>query len=232
MDHTEAVKEMATERYLLNELTPEVRDAFEEHMFDCQECATDVRAGALFLDEAKAQLPQITEPAARKAPERERVTHKKPWWTFWTMPSFAAPAFAALLGVIAYQNLALIPGLRTAAAEPRLVPWASIHAGTRGGAPTPVPAERGQGAVVLIDLPAQPSYASYAYDLYDPQGKQFWSHTTSATTQNDGGSETLSLVIPGSGLKEGSYTLNLYGISPQGVRTSIGRRVLDVHFRD
>ncbi len=232
MDHTEAVQEMATERYLLNELTPEVRDAFEEHMFDCQECAMDVRAGSVFLEEAKAQLPQITAPAAKKAPERERAANKKPWWTFWTMPGFAAPVFAALLGVIAYQNIALIPGLRTAATEPLLLPWTSVHAGTRGAAPTLVTADRKQGAVVLIDLPQEASYASYAYDLSDPQGKQIWSQTVVANSQNESDAETLSLFIPGSGLKEGSYTLNLYGISPQGARTSIGRRSLDVHFRD
>jgi Putative zinc-finger len=232
MDHTEAVQEMATERYLLNELTPELRDAFEEHMFDCHDCAMDVRAGALFLDETKVQLPQITEPEARKAPERERAANKKPWWTFWTMPGFAAPAFAALLGVIAYQNVATIPALRTAATEPRLLPWTTLHTGTRGAEPTLIRADRKQGAVLLIDLPQQPSYASYAYDLFDPQGKQVWTKAVTAASQNDGESETLSLVLQGSGLKEGTYTLNLYGISPQGARTLVGRRVLDVHFRD
>ena len=42
MTHSEAVQQMAAERYLLDELAPDVRDAFEEHMFDCQECALDV----------------------------------------------------------------------------------------------------------------------------------------------------------------------------------------------
>ena len=236
MDHSEAVQEMATERYLLDELTPEVRDAFEEHMFDCQECTMDVRAGSVFLDEAKVQLPQITAATARKAPERAQPESKKPWWTFWTMPGFApgfaAPVFAALLGVIAYQNLALIPGLRTAASEPRLLPWSSLHMGTRGTEPTTIVADRKQGAIVLIDLPQQPSYASYAYDLVDPQGKLFWSKTVLAASQNDNEAQTDSLFIPGSGLKEGAYTLNLYGISPQGARTQIQRRTLDVHFRE
>jgi hypothetical protein len=201
-------------------------------MFDCQDCATDVRAGSFFLGEAKEQLPHIMEPEARKAPERERAANKKPWWTLWTMPAFAAPAFAALLGVIAYQNVAMIPALRTAATEPRLLPWTSLHTGTRGAEPTLIRADRKQGAVLLIDLPQQPSYASYAYDLFDPQGKQVWTQAVTAASQNDGESETLSLLLPGSGLKEGSYTLNLYGISPQGARTLVGRRVLDVHFRD
>ena len=60
MDHSEAVEQMLAERYLLNELPPEMRDAFEEHMFDCPECAFDMRAGAAFIDEAKLQLPGLT----------------------------------------------------------------------------------------------------------------------------------------------------------------------------
>ena len=44
---------MATERYLLDEMSPELREAFEEHMFECTECALDVRSGNVFLSEAK-----------------------------------------------------------------------------------------------------------------------------------------------------------------------------------
>ena len=35
MDHSEAVQLMATERYLLGELSPDQREAFEEHFFEC-----------------------------------------------------------------------------------------------------------------------------------------------------------------------------------------------------
>jgi anti-sigma factor RsiW len=45
MNHDEAVQLMATEKYLLNELTPEQREAFEAHFFECVDCAKDVRAG-------------------------------------------------------------------------------------------------------------------------------------------------------------------------------------------
>ena len=42
MDHSEAVRLMATERYLLGEMSPDVREAFEGHLFECEECALDV----------------------------------------------------------------------------------------------------------------------------------------------------------------------------------------------
>ena len=234
MNHDEAVQEMATERYLLDELSPELREAFEEHMFDCQECAFDVRAGNVFLTEAKVQLPAMVASSAPAEPARpeakpEPRQPKKPWWSFLTAPAFAVPAFAMLLGVVAFQNVSTIPSLRSAAPEPRMLPWSSLHMGTRGAEPTVVQADRKQGAVILIELPVQPVYTSYAVDLYDPQGKRIWTQTVTAS-QNDGGAGTLSLLIPGAGLEQGSYALNLAGISPQGARTELGRRALDVHF--
>jgi anti-sigma factor RsiW len=237
MNHDEAVQEMATERYLLDELSPELREAFEEHMFDCQECAFDVRAGNVFLTEAKVQLPAIVASAAaaespRPETNRDPRPAKKPWWSFLTAPAFAVPAFAMLLGVVAFQNVSTIPSLRSAATEPRMLPWSSLHMGTRGAEPTVVQADRKQGAVILIDLPQQPVYTSYAVDLYDPQGKRIWTQTVTASSQNDGEAGTLSLVIPGAGLEQGSYALNLAGISPQGARTELGRRALDVHFNE
>jgi Putative zinc-finger len=37
MDHHQATQLTAVEKYLLDELPPELRDEFEEHYFDCQE---------------------------------------------------------------------------------------------------------------------------------------------------------------------------------------------------
>ena len=218
---------MATERYLLDEMSPELREAFEEHMFECTECSLDVRAGNVFLSEAKVQLPELTarkaEVPARSAPAQA----KKPWWSVFAMPAFAAPAFAALVAVIAFQNFATIPSLRSTAAEPRIIAPSSLHADTRGSEPTVVQADRKQGAAVLIELPQQPNYSSYEIDLSDPQGKRFWTKTVTAPPAG-----TLSLSIPGMGLQVGFYTLNLAGISPQGARTELGRRTLDVHLNE
>jgi anti-sigma factor RsiW len=235
MNHDEAVQEMATERYLLDELSPEFREAFEEHMFECQECAFDVRSGNVFMNEAKVQLPEVITAAAPQV--RPATTEpKKPFWSFWAIPAFrpvfAVPTFAVLLGVIGFQNLFTIPSLHTAASQPRLVPWTSMHMGTRGAEPIAVQADRSRGAVVLIDLPRQSAYASYAVDLYDPQGRRIWTQAITVPAENDAGSGTLSLLIPGTGLQQGTYALNLAGISPQGARSELGRRALNVHFNE
>ena len=231
MNHDTAVEQMAIERYLLDELTSELREEFEEHMFDCQECSVDLRAGAFFVEEAKVQLPELTRiPSAQPLNRAVKPTRDHRDWFGWLRPAFAVPTFAALVAVIAYQNLATIPSLRSAATEPRLVPWVSFHTGTRGDAHLDVLADRAQGAGVLIEVPPAGSYASYAFELDDAQGKRFWTHTSPASNPSAVGGGMFSLVIPGSALQQGSYTLITSGITPQGGRTEIDRRILDVHF--
>jgi len=53
MDHDEAVRSMATERYLGEEMDESERDAFEAHYFDCAVCAEDVKAAYALHDRAR-----------------------------------------------------------------------------------------------------------------------------------------------------------------------------------
>ncbi|MGC2639684.1 MAG: zf-HC2 domain-containing protein [Acidobacteriaceae bacterium] len=224
MDHSEAVRMMATERYLLGELSPDLRDAFEGHLFECEECALDLRAGAALIEGMKAELaaPAAAGVAEQGAPRRRD-------WFAWLRPAFAVPAFAVLLLVIGYQNLALIPTLRSAARQPRITPWATLHVGTRDGAPLPVVADRNSGAALIIDVADTAAYSSFAFTLEGPQGKLFWTETLQASGSQTG-EQPLSLVIPGVGLQPGPYTLTITGITPQGSRTQLDRRVLDIRF--
>ena len=233
MEHSEAVELMATERYLLGELTSEQREAFEAHFFDCYECALDVRAEAAFLKEAKTQLPQMARaeaPAAMAERPRPAMPEKKHRdWFGWVRPAWAVPVFAALLVVIGYQNLATIPGLRSAAESPRVGPWSTLHVGTRAGSHTAVTADRNAGTVLLVDIPNDGAYASFAFELTNPEGKAFRTQTVKAPANGEG---TVSLTIPGKGLQEGAWTLSISGITAQGMRTELERQILDVRFNE
>lgn len=229
MDHGEAVQMMAVERYLLDELTPEEKDAFEKHLFDCGECALDLRASAAFVSEARVQLSQMDaepSPAALTGPAAQPAKSAR-WWILW-QPAVAVPVFAVMLAVIAYQNVSTIPGLRKAATEPRILHSNAIHAGTRGSIHTSVLADRIGGLALAIELPQSASYSSYAFELSDPSGKQVWSRTLPASSTSEDGA--VSLVIPGAGLTQGSYSLSIFGITPTSGRVEIDRRVLDVQF--
>jgi hypothetical protein len=50
MTHDEAKKLMAAEAYILNDLETAERNAFEEHFFDCTDCAADVLDAAKIAD--------------------------------------------------------------------------------------------------------------------------------------------------------------------------------------
>ena len=172
MNHTEAMEQMAAERYLLNELAPDARDAFEEHIFDCPECALDLRAGILFVQEAKNQIPALAASQAKS--EETKSSNKRNFAFSWWRPAFALPAMAALLIVVGYQNFVTFPALRQSATEPRLAPVVPVHPATRGATRPTFTVDRAHGLALPIHLSAEPgmaSPASYSLSLRNPEGK-------------------------------------------------------------
>ena len=225
MNHTEAVEQLAVERYLLDELTPDTREAFEEHLFDCRECALDLRAGTLFVDEAKAQLPGLPDHSAVE----EKAPRTKPgFWLFLLRPALVAPAFAALLAIVVFQNVVTFPTLRDAAGQPRLVPLTHLRPATRGASHLSLTADRAHGTALQVDLPGEPVATSYSVDLHDAQGKLIWTAIMPASSHQPDEDQQLSLFIPGARLSSGAYTLNVAGLDAQGERISAVAYVFDI----
>jgi hypothetical protein len=230
MNHSDAIKEMAAERYLLDELSPDVRDAFEEHMFDCTECALDVRSGSAFIGEAKAQLPGIGlgSPAANKtAMPRE----KNKQWFAWLRPAFAVPVLATLLLVVGYQNLVTLPALHNSVNQPRIAQVAPLYGATRGSSHASITADRVNGIALPIDVPldsAAGNYISLSFELSNAQGKVVWKSSIQAPPPGANPDLQLSVVLPGSMLENGTYALTVSGGDTHGGRNAIGRYVFDV----
>ena len=67
MDHTEAIETMAAQRYVLDEMTPEDRDAFEEHFFGCAECHADVKDGETIADTLRREKATVHKFEPRKS---------------------------------------------------------------------------------------------------------------------------------------------------------------------
>src|ERR1700683_1797133 len=102
MDHEMVAAQKMTERYLLDELDPAARDEFEEHYFNCTECASDVQAAAVLIERIRDGA--IPDPAPRPVPAPPAVP-TSPAWLAWLRPAFIVPVMAVLLAVVAYQNL-------------------------------------------------------------------------------------------------------------------------------
>ncbi len=222
MDHDEAVRQKATERYLLGELDPELKDQFEEHLFDCQDCALDVRAAAMFVEQSKAMLSQPTVTLPQRAPA------PRAGWLAWFRPAFAVPVLALLLAVVGYQNLVTYPHLMQAANRPQVGPWASINVSTRGVTPIVIKADRGEGFALLINLPPEEGFASYAADLYNPAQKLEWSGPISTATPEEG----RQIYIPGRNREPGAYKLVVRGITAAGESKEISQHSIDLQIQN
>jgi len=221
MDHNEAVRLKATEQYLLNELDTEQLDQFEEHLFDCPECALDLRAAAMFLEQSKSVLSGPEKPKLAAMPVRSSA------WLDWLRPALAVPALALLLLAIGYQNFVTIPAMREASSRPAILPFATLTVATRSATTPVVRAAAGQPFMLLLNIPAESRFSSYLVDLYDPAGKIQWSLPISAEAAND----TVPLRIPG--LHDpGIYELLVRGVG-QNSRdlAEIGKQPFELRFQ-
>jgi hypothetical protein len=220
MDHTEAVRQKATEKYLLDELDPEVRDQFEEHMFGCQECALDLRAAAMFVEQSKAVLAESPVSSNVRVP----VPPRPAGWLNWFRPAFAMPVLALLVAVIGYQNLVTYPRLMQESSQPQVGSWASINVSTRGSEPKIVKVQPGEGFSLLVNRPPDSSYSAYTLQLYNPAGKLQWTGRISASSPDD----ARSIYVPGAGLEQGTYKLDIDGVTATGQSSQTGSNPIEV----
>jgi hypothetical protein len=211
MNHQEALQEMAVERYLLGELSGASLDSFEEHLFECSECATDVKTGVTFIDAARTEL---NVPWKVSAPQSARR------WTFWfTSPWILAPALAACLLILAFQTFVLQPRMKLemaqAPAPAVLNPFILANAGPRGDSIPEIVAPEHGSFVVSLDVPTTGGFSSYRCSLYAPDGSLLWQTTVSPEQARD----ALLIDMPTDKTKEGLNTFLIQGL-PVGSSSS------------
>lgn len=223
MDHTEAVKLQAVEKYILGELPPTLRNEFEVHYFDCVECAVNLRAGVAFAAVSRQYF-------AEEAAGRQRaVPAPRPGWFAWLKPLVAVPAFAALLIIVGYQNLVTIPRMhRESGAEATAVePWFSLVAtNVRGAAHSTLHVTPGRGFQIVFDITAAHSdpSASFLLQLQDASGKTVLTRSVSPKIAQ----KSVHLPIPAS-FSEGSYRVVILKQSA-GTTSPAGEIPFDIAF--
>lgn len=226
MDHEVVVRLKMTERYLLGELEPDARDEFEEHFFDCTDCAVDVRAGALFVEQSKNVLAEKPQPDSAGSPATVPLP-PKPGRFAWLRPAFAAPAMILLLAVVGYQNLVTYPQMQLALNSPRLLPFASINVGTWGSGGPTISTHAGKGFLLFVRIPPDAGYTSYVADLYNPAGKMEWSLTIPASSTQD----QWPVQVPGANRAAGSYSLVVRGVTAAGESKEVGRASFELQIQ-
>lgn len=189
MEHHEAVRTLAAERYLLEEMPEAERDAFETHFFDCAACADAVRTGAALADGVRAGAARIAAPGPLSARK------------FSPFAVFAPLAAAAALALVAgYQAFVIIPSLQGPRA---FVPIAV--APTSRGEGTVVPVSRtGEDIALTLDINiAPPVPGQLVYDLRTDAGAVVLTDVKSVPPQVN----SLVVVVPRNALTVGQYVI-------------------------
>ncbi len=205
MDHAEALRLQAAEKYVLGELSPELRDAYEEHYFDCQECASDVQAAVAFVDASRAAF-RSDPPEALESQGDSVITA----WFRWFRPAVAIPAMAVLVAIIGYQSLVTIPNLKRDAASTSsgAANFVSlIGANSRAQGTTTFSVQSGKPLILEVDIPASDQFASYNCQIQVASGRTIYRSHVSATDAR----KTVHLVVPGDLLRSQRYELVVLG---------------------
>lgn len=207
MDHSEASRINASERYAQGELTPGEVEAFEAHFFSCPTCAKDITFENAFAENVKA----VFREQPRAAVDRIAAASKPGWWeglqARWDFATLAPlVSTACLLAVVGFQNLTTIPQLRMEVAQV-----------TSGEAPFPLPLTlaRGNEAISVpkksplftpyVFLPGAAASAHYICDIETEAGARVKHLTVSAPPAG----QPLALLLKRSDFSSGIYLLKV-----------------------
>lgn len=236
MDHEAVVREKMTERYLLNELDPGLRDEFEDHYFDCPECARDICAGSQFVQHTKFILGESTDPVSERSSHASQTENPERFaWlpaglrSIWFRPIWTVPALALLLIVIGYQNLVTYPQLRGQPNQPRVLPWAAVAVGTWGAGPgSSLSVRQGAGFLLIVRIPPDGAYSHYQADLYNPQGRLECSTSIPANA----GQDQWPVQFPGASRESGIYKLSVHGVTAAGESKDLGSATVELKIQN
>ncbi len=206
MDHNEALKLQAAEKYAMGELPPALRDAYEDHFFDCTECAADLQATVAFMESSREVFRNESQKTfVQRGPNIG-------WgWFAWLKPSLAVPAFAALLLIIGYQNAVTIPHAREAASSGAgqilFSSYALRGVNTAGEEGRTLAVRPGEALFLNFDFVPTRSFDNYIGQLEDAEGSELLRSRISGENAN----QEAHLQIPTGMLHPGKYVLAFYG---------------------
>ena len=222
MEHNYAIQNHTAERYLLEELPQDEREAYEEHFFSCRLCAEEVQAASEFIDGARELIQnQVKE---------ELYGHAKQhsvWgsWLNWRSIMQPIPAMACVLlvfvtGFSAYQNRVTISLLST----PQVITQQPPIHHSKGDAIARLTVRRDNGFLMYVDIPPANS-SSYDVSVVSQSNKTKLSLKDIGAQQ---ASDTVQIFVPAGTLDSGRYFLVITGTD----KGEVDRIPFDITFQD
>jgi Putative zinc-finger len=213
MNHDQAVSSQAAERYVLGELTPTEREAFEGHYFDCAACFEQVEAGAQFLGRAREVLDREPEPGWFGAMLRDL---RRP------APVFVSAMLLCAVGIGIHQQSVI-----SDAREPHVEAHYFVPDDPRGAAKVLTVA---RNATLSLDINVKPGsqYTSYRADVRTAAGKTKSSRPLPIKPSDD----SVTLGLTASILDPGTYSVVINGVAADGSVTKVGGGSFELRFAE
>src|ERR1044071_148660 len=208
IDHQDAVKSLMAERYLLGELNAGERDAYEEHLFSCDACFEQVKAGTEFVSHLR-----------RIGREEPRRAARAPGFMARLMTSLRQPltiAACALLacvsGLSVYQR-EIIVGLRQAQVMPSLF----LSDGAKAGGTQQIAVAANTRFYLDFQLLENGSFSSYEGEVLTESQHLKTTFSIPAEQSKD----TIHVLLDSSIVGPGNYFMVVNGLSPDGRKTEV-----------
>jgi hypothetical protein len=235
MDHSEATDLKAAERYILGDLSVSEAEDFERHFFGCPQCSEELRALAIFQDNARAvflapreetaraaAVVQIDEPVlqsspAKPAPLRPANGGSAGWrriFSPWSLaPALGLSAAALVIGWFV--------GFRSGHERPpQSITAFPLYAAARGEETVVAPPHGAEFYTVYLDRTWDRDFASYRAVVREERGGR---EEFSAPVDLPRGAQTVYILIPARVLSAGRHVLTISGVDGPGRETEAAR---------
>ena len=234
MDHSEATEFKAAERYVLGDLSVSEAEEFERHFFDCPQCSEELRALAIFQDNARAvflepgttlvqtePVPALEGELRPQAPP-DRPARSAPasgsgagWWgKVWGTPWVLAPT-AALLIVSVFAGYQA--GRRR---PPQSLAEFPLYAAARGTETVVAPPAGAEFYSVYLDRTWDRDFVSYRAVVREEAGG---GEKFSVAVDPPAPGQAIHILIPARVLAAGRHVLTISGVEGPGRETEAAR---------
>jgi hypothetical protein len=203
MDHDEAVRSRAAERYVDRELSPAERDAFEQHFFDCGECAREVQFELAFAADLRAALREGQD---RLQPAPPGAGFRRKWPEWLRLRPVTAFSLAGNIVMAAVLGYVVLTGARHSMAPRFTHPY--FAPGPTHGAEDVHVIPAGETSYLVRFPSAGAGSQSYSYEILNAAGQRDSSGSLNAPAGED---DSLYLRVPLDSLSAGIHTLVIRG---------------------
>jgi Putative zinc-finger len=218
-DHQEAVKNLMAERYLLGELNAGEREAYEEHLFSCDACFEQVKAGTEFVGHLRRMGTEDPHPAPAPGFLAQIIGYLRQ-----PVAVTAMGLFLCASGIAVHQN-AVITRLKEPRPELRSTLTGIAHGSSEIN---PIKTTRNSGLSLSVEYVRKGEFVSYEAQILSGSGKTL--HTVALPEKQLG--IMASIVMPAEALEPGQYSVVVFGRRSDGSLEEAGRGVFELQFVD